>query len=71
MDQDTFDFTIYMIHACANKWAQSPAAVYKKMQTAHCIDKYLVPHYDVLHTQSTSFVVGDIEKYLGIEGDAI
>ena len=70
MTKEVFEFVIYMIHACAQKWGQSPSVVYKRMQNASCIEDYLVPHYDVLHTQGTSFVVEDIEEYLKMRGDA-
>lgn len=70
MTKEVFEFVIYMIHACARKWGQSPSVVYKRMQNTGCIENYLVPHYEVLHTQGTSFVVDDIEEYLKMRGDA-
>ena len=70
MNKDVFEFVVYMIHACSHKWGQSPSAVYKKLQSTECIDKYLVPHYEVLHTQGTAFVVSDIEEYLTSRGNA-
>ena len=69
MTKEVFEFVIYMIHACARKWGQSPSVVYKRMQNTGCIENYLVPHYEVLHTQGTSFVVEDIEEYLKMRGD--
>ena len=68
MNQESFSFVIYMIHACANKWQKFPAEVYHLLQNSGCIDRYLVPHYDVLHTQSTDYVVEDIKEYLEIRG---
>ena len=68
MNKETFSFVVYMIHACANKWGLSPAAVYQKLKRADCIQKYLVPHYAVLHTQSSDYVVEDIRQYLEIRG---
>ena len=53
MTKDVLSFIVYMIHACANKWGVSPSVVYKKMQTANCITNFLVPNYEILHTQST------------------
>ena len=70
VDKDVFEFVIYMIHACSQKWGQSPSTVYKRLKSADCIDNYLVPYYDVLHTQGTAFVVEDIEKYLSLRGGA-
>ena len=66
MNQDTMEFVVYMIHACANKWNLSPKQVYHKLQEAGCIDEYLVPHYDVLHKQGSSYFIDDIAEYLRI-----
>lgn len=64
MNEDSFSFVVYMIHACADKWGKTPADVYKAIKKSGCLDKYLVPFYDVLHTQSTDYVVNDIGDYL-------
>ena len=71
MNKETFSFVIYMIHACANKWQKYPSEIYRLLTNAGCIDQYLVPYYDVLHTQSTDYVVDDIKEYLGIRGVAV
>ena len=68
MDRESFSFVIYMIHACANRWRKVPSDVYKMLQKTGCINNYLVPHYDILHTQGTDYIVDDIEEYLGIRG---
>ncbi len=71
MDKDSFAFVVYMIHACAAKWGMLPSEVYRKLKETECIKQYLVPFYDVLHTQSTEYVVNDIEKYLSVRGVTI
>jgi len=70
MNKEEFEFVIYLIHACSQKWGQSPSAVYKRLQNTGCIDNYLIPHYDILHTQGTAFIVDDIEEYLVVYGGA-
>lgn len=64
MDKDCFSFVIYMIHACSDQWNISPSRVYKAIRKSGCLDDYLIPCYDILHTQSTDFVIQDIEEYL-------
>lgn len=71
MNRESFSFVIYMIHACANRWSKVPSEVYKLLQKTGCIDNYLVPHYDILHTQGTDYIVDDIKEYLGIRGVSI
>ena len=68
MDNDTFTFVIYMIHACANKWDKFPSEVYRMLSKTNCINGFLVKHYDVLHTQSTAYIVNDITEYLKARG---
>lgn len=64
MRSEIFSFVIYMIHACANRWRKTPARVYFALKQSGCLNYYLIPNYDILHTQSTDFVVKDIEEYL-------
>lgn len=64
-------FVVYMIHRCARQWGLSPAKVYHKLNESGCIASYLVPHYDVLHTQSSAYVMDDIRLYLERRGFAI
>lgn len=71
MNRDSFAFVIYMIHACADKWNMLPSEVYRKLQSVGCIDQYLVPHYEILHTQGTGYVVEDIREYLEIRGERL
>ena len=68
MNQDSFEFVISILHACAQKWAELPSRVYKKLNESGCIEKLLIPYYDILHTQGTQFVVGDIEDFLSVRG---
>lgn len=64
MTQDIFSFVIYLIHACANLWNETPAKVYNALKKSGCIEKYLVPNYEILHTQGTNYLVQDISSYL-------
>lgn len=71
MIQESFEFVVYIIHACANKWHRLPSAVYKVLKDSECIQKFLIPNYDIIHTQSTDFVVSDIEEFLKVRKVAI
>ena len=68
MNKEAFSFVVYMIHACADKWKMMPSEVYQRLQSVGCIDGYLVPHYDILHTQGTGYIVDDIKEYLEMRG---
>ena len=68
MNEEIFSFVMYMIHACADRWHKTPPKVYQALKDSGCLDEYLVPLYDVLHTQSTDYVVHDISEYLKNRG---
>ena len=68
MNKESFAFVVYMIHAVANKFNKRPSEVYGLLTKCDCINDYLVPFYDVLHTQSTSYVLEDIVEYLERRG---
>ena len=71
MNMDSMTFVVYMIHKCAKAWQLSPAQVYEKLKLSGCIQNYLVPHYDILHTQSSGYVLEDIRTYLQRKGIAV
>lgn len=71
MTKELLSFIVYIIHACANKWALKPSAVYKQMQRVNCIADFLTPNYEVLHTQGTQYIVEDIKEYLAVRGEFV
>ena len=68
MNKDIFPFVVYLIHACADRWESTPKQVYNGMKNSGCIDRYLVPHYEFLHTQGTDYLVDDIHEYMKLRG---
>lgn len=71
MDKNIFEFVIYIIHACADKWNMMPSEVYKLLDSNDCINKLLVSNYDVLHTQSSANIVDDLREYLNVRGVSV
>ena len=70
-DKNVFEFVIYVIHACADKWNKLPSEVYKLLDSKDCINKFLVSNYDILHTQGTANIVEDLKEYLKVRGVSI
>lgn len=68
MSVDVMSFVVYVIHACSHKWGSTPSETYRRLKGAGCIDNLLVKHYDILHTQSTGYVVSNVEDYLTARG---
>ena len=68
MNEDSFSYIVYMIHACADRWNTTPSKVYQAIKKSGCLDEYLIPYYDILHTQSTDNIVHDISEFLKNRG---
>lgn len=62
------DFTIFMFYSLADKWKMTPAAVYKILNTTGILDDYIIPCYDVLHTQGKEHLVEDITEFVREKG---
>lgn len=71
MNRDSMGFVVYMIHKCAHQWGMAPSKVYQMLEDSGCIQTYLVPHYEVLHTQSSGYVLDDIQQFLQQRGMAV
>ena len=68
MNEESFSFIIYMIHELAENWKKLPREVYQILKASGCMENYLIPHYDVLHTLGSQYLVEDIGKYVQQRG---
>ena len=68
MSRETTEFIIYIINEIANIHGKSTSAVYRILEQTGCIQKYLAPYYDVLHTLSSQTIVNDVEKFVSARG---
>ena len=71
MDKDCFEFVVYMIHACARKCHKTPKEIYQIIESKGCVSEYLVPFYEILHTQGVNYIVDDIIGYMANRGVTI
>lgn len=71
MNENSMSFTIYLIHELANEKNVAPSEIYRELKKSGCIDNYLVPNYDVLHTMGTQYLVNDIRNYVASRGGAV
>ena len=71
MTETTAEFVIYIINAIANAQNLYPSHVYKVLHDTGCIQKYLVPFYDILHTMGTESIINDVQTYLSQRGASL
>ena len=64
MDKERLSFAVYMVNELAEAWGILPSQAYRRLQKAGYFENYLIPHYDVLHTLGTRYLVNDAQTYL-------
>ena len=62
------DFSVFLLYSLANKWKKTPADVYQILDSTGILDSYIIPCYDVLHTQGKEYLVEDITEYVREKG---
>ena len=70
MTQQQLAFTVFCIEGIAEALEQNGADVYQKLinHPSNLLQSYIVEHYDVLHTQSKSYIVEEILELMQQKG---
>lgn len=68
MNEESMRFTVFMIHALAKNWNKPYRFVYKTLDESGILDEYIVPCYDVLHTQGERYLVEDVTGFVKEKG---
>ena len=71
MSREAAEFVIYIINEVADRYGLYPSHVYRELNNSGCIQRYLVPFYDVLHTMSSESIAEDAINYARLRGAAI
>lgn len=64
-------FSIFLLYSLAEKWKKMPAAVYQILNSTGILDNYIIPCYDVLHTQGKEYLIEDITEYVKEKGVSV
>ena len=62
------NFSIFLLYSLADRWKKTPVSVYKILNSTGILDNYIIPCYDVLHTQGKEYLVEDITEYVKEKG---
>ena len=69
MNKNELDFAVFCIENIAEHLNLNGSDVYNMLTVkSKILDDYIVPYYDVLHTQGKEYIVNDIVEYMGKEG---
>lgn len=62
MKKSELRFVIFLLYALAEAWDKKTAEVYCLLQSSNILNDYILPCYDVLHTQGKEYLVEDITE---------
>ena len=69
MDEKVLEFSIFCIESLAEYLNIDGKDVYKLIKSdTDILDKYIVPCYEPLHSQSKSYIVNDLIELMKIKG---
>lgn len=60
MNMSQLEFAVFCIENIAIRLGVNAGRVYRALEDSHILHGYIVPEYDVLHTQSKDYIVDDI-----------
>lgn len=60
MDRNQLEFVLYCVESLADNLKKDPIEVYELLKNSGILYEYIVPSYDVLHTQGRDYIVDDI-----------
>lgn len=64
-------FVIFLIHCLATAWKKQPPEVYGLLKSSGALDRYVLKHFEVLHSMGERYLVDDLTNYLKIRGVTI
>lgn len=63
------EFAVFCIENIAIKLNSLPEAIYKKLAIdSNILNEYIVPEYEVLHTQGKEYIINDIVELMQEKG---
>lgn len=59
------EFSVFCIENAATKLGISGQKVYSLLtKESNILDEYIIPNYEILHTQSKEYIINDIIEYM-------
>jgi hypothetical protein len=69
MNTKELEFAVFCIENVADALGLSGADVYRSLvEKSAILDDYIIPSYDMLHTQGKEYIVNDIIEYMREKG---
>ncbi len=69
LSSQALDFSIFCIENLAIRMKKSPAVIYDALtKRSDILDGYIIPCWDVLHTQGKKYILDDLEALMREKG---
>lgn len=65
------DFSIFLMYRLAESWGKTVSEVYRELSDTGILGGYVIPFYDVLHTQGEQSLVKEITELARKRGVAL
>ncbi len=63
------EFAVFCVESTAERLGRPGNEVYNMFtEKSDILDNYIIPHYDVLHTQGKGYIVNDLLDYMKDKG---
>ena len=60
MSEKEVEYCVFCIENVADKLGKRGNEVFNVLKESHLLDRYLIPSYEALHTQSKQYIVDEI-----------
>ena len=70
MDRNQLEFALYCVENVAEDMGKDTIEVYDLLKSSGILLEYIVPLYDILHTQGRDYIVEDIRDAMRKKGVA-
>ena len=57
------EFAVFLLHHLSRIWKKSVPDTYRILSDTGILQNYIIPCYDVLHTQGESYLLDDITSF--------
>lgn len=68
MNRNQLEFVLYCVENLSNEWGKDTIEVYDLLKNSGILYDYIVPVYDVLHTQGRDYIIEDIQEVIKKKG---
>lgn len=65
------DFTVFLLNRLARFWGKTTPDTYGILKKSGTLDNYILPNWEVLHSEGTEALLGDVTGYVRSCGVAL